>query len=323
MAEQAESGFGRTQAEFHEMVPFPYADSPWTEPPAVESFPAASPDFPGRKLAGQQAAASTVRPARAVFTQRYTYDGELGFTPERDSDTSESGRNPGDATQDSGKDSARELANQQLFEHLLASETQKAEERGRGKGMEAGLVLGREEATRQLQTERDRLVAQAAALVESFAANQQNWLHHFEREAAQLALAIAARILRREAQMDPLLLTGAVRVALGQLAATTAVRLVVPDQDRSLWEEALDRMPGLATRPQIAGDPRMELGECRMETDLGFADLGLWPQLKATERGFFERRGERSHNPGEGSSQDLGPDTAEDSLVVEEKAHAR
>ena len=36
----------------------------------------------------------------------------------------------------------------------------------------------------------------------------------------KLALAIAARILRREAQTDPLLLTGAVRVALGQLAAT-------------------------------------------------------------------------------------------------------
>ncbi len=35
----------------------------------------------------------------------------------------------------------------------------------------------------------------------------------------KLALAVAARILRREAQMDPLLLTGAVRVALGQLAA--------------------------------------------------------------------------------------------------------
>jgi len=35
-----------------------------------------------------------------------------------------------------------------------------------------------------------------------------------EHEVVKLALAVAARILRREAQMDPLLLTGAVRVAL-------------------------------------------------------------------------------------------------------------
>jgi hypothetical protein len=36
----------------------------------------------------------------------------------------------------------------------------------------------------------------------------------------------------------------------------------------------------------------MELGDCRMETELGSADLGLWPQLKEIERGFFDRVGE-------------------------------
>ena len=52
-----------------------------------------------------------------------------------------------------------------------------------------------------------------------------------EHEVVKLALAVAARILRREAQMDPLLLTGAVRVALGQLSASTQVRSRVPAAD--------------------------------------------------------------------------------------------
>ena len=47
---------------------------------------------------------------------------------------------------------------------------------------------------------------------------RDRYLHAVEHEVVKLALAVAARILRREAQMDPLLLTGAVRVALGQLS---------------------------------------------------------------------------------------------------------
>jgi flagellar biosynthesis/type III secretory pathway protein FliH len=175
---------------------------------------------------------------------------------------------------------------------LIAVESQKAEERGRIKGMEMGLAVGRDEMAKRLEAERDRLHSQAAKLVGSFAEERDRYFHQLEHDAVQLALAMTARILRCEAQMDPLLLTGAVRVALGQLAESTAVRLHVPTRDQPLWEEALARMPGLAVRPNVIGDPRMELGDCRMETELGSADLGLWPQLKEIERGFFDRVGD-------------------------------
>jgi flagellar assembly protein FliH len=190
-----------------------------------------------------------------------------------------------------------ESESHELFQQLLASETEKAEERGRLKGIEAGtergLALGREEMARQLRAERERLLAQAAALTQSFVAAREDHFHDLEQEAVKLSLAIAARILRHEAQADPLLLTGAVRVALGQLASSTTVRLRVPAQDEPLWKETLALLPGLVLRPQVIGDAGMELGDCRMETELGSADLGLWPQLKAIERGFFERGSER------------------------------
>jgi len=167
-----------------------------------------------------------------------------------------------------------------------------AEERGRSQGIEIGLAQGREEMSGEIRKERERLVAQAAALLGSFSEARENCLHHLEQEAVGLALAIAARILRREAQTDPLLLIGAVRVALGQLASSTTVRLKVPAQDQAMWEESLALMPGLAIRPKVIGEAAMELGECRMETEIGSADLGLWAQLKAIEKGFFYRLGD-------------------------------
>ena len=185
----------------------------------------------------------------------------------------------------------------------MGLECREAEERGRILGAETGLAMGRDEASRYLEAEQNRLHAQAAALTGSFAEAQAAYFHQIEGETVHLALAIAARILRREAQMDPLLLTGAVRVALGQLAESTTVRIRVPAPDEAMWQEALSLLPGISLRPQVIADQRMELGECRMETEIGLVDLGLWSQLKEIERGFFDRVAER---PADGASGQTG-----------------
>jgi len=184
---------------------------------------------------------------------------------------------------------------EERFQDLLALECRRAEERGRDRGREAGLeqgrLEGREETERRLRQEcegeRQRLAAQAAALLRSFAETRENYRRRLEEESARLALAIAARILRREALADPLLVTGAVRVALGQLAASTAVRMRVPEADLALWRESMAYLPNLPIRPEVVGDARMEPGDCRLETELGSADLGLSWQLQVLERGMF------------------------------------
>ena len=173
-------------------------------------------------------------------------------------------------------------------------------------GWQAGHAQGREEGVRQAQeavAAEDRASSEAALdrarhellrAVEDFHADRERYFHEVEQEAVRLALAIAARILRREAQMDPLLLSGAVRVALGQLGESTTIRLIVPEADRLLWEESLRLTPGLRLRPEVVGDARMELGECRIQTDFGGADLSLHEQLREIERGFFDRVPQRS-----------------------------
>ncbi len=102
-----------------------------------------------------------------------------------------------------------------------------------------GRQAERESAGPARQAEEKRRAEQVAELIQRFAEDRERYLHAVEHEVVKLALAIAARILRREAQMDPLLLTGAVRVALGQLSNTTEVKLRVPAADLELWSEAI------------------------------------------------------------------------------------
>ena len=116
-------------------------------------------------------------------------------------------------------------------------------------------------------------------------------MHEVEHEVVKLALAVAARILRREAQMDPLLLTGAVRVALGQLSGSTEVRLRVPAGELDLWADAIALLPNLALKPSVIAGEEMRLGDCMIETSLGSVDLGIRSQLGEIERGFFDRAG--------------------------------
>ena len=155
------------------------------------------------------------------------------------------------------------------LEKQLGEETRRSFEAGREKGR----LEGR-------QSERE---AQAAAL----AAAEE----HRVRQAAELALMVAARILRREAQMDPLLLTGAVRVALGQLSGSTQVRLRVPPAELALWTETILRLPKLAVKPEVLSGEGMRLGDCTIETEMGSVDLGVRSQLGEIERGFFDRVG--------------------------------
>ena len=134
--------------------------------------------------------------------------------------------------------------------------------------------------------------------VREFTASRDNYFARVEREVVELALAIASRILQREAQLDPLLLAGAVRVALGQLSETTAVELRVPASAREMWDETLRLMPNLPVVPTVVADSEMKDGECVLTTELGRVDLGVRAQLKEIERGFFDLLSHRAPSTG-------------------------
>lgn len=165
-----------------------------------------------------------------------------------------------------------------LAAELAAREKQFVQtlERTRQEAFEQGkrLVQGEQTAWRQESS------AALRAALESFRAHSEEYFARVEQEVVRLALAVAERILRREAQLDPLLLSGPVRVALGQLAESTEVRLRVPAGQEALWAEMVRLVPGLPVRPEVRADPGLAIGEAVLETHLGTVDLGVEAQLE-------------------------------------------
>jgi flagellar assembly protein FliH len=177
------------------------------------------------------------------------------------------------------------------WEQRLVEETRKAFEGGRERGRQEGRQAERDAQTASQVAAEQRRFHQAAELLEAFTQERERYLHAVEHEVVKLALAVSARILRREAQMDPLLLTGAVRVALGQLSGSTRVHLRVPATELDLWREAMALVPNLTVKPAVEAGDGMRLGDCVIETELGSVDLGIRAQLSEIERGFFDRAG--------------------------------
>ena len=186
---------------------------------------------------------------------------------------------------------AAEAVQRAEFESRLGEETRKAFEAGRETGRQEGRQAERESQAPAQAAAAQLRTRQAADLLETFAQARDRFLHAVEHEIVELARAVAARILRREAQMDPLLLTGAVRVALGQLSGSTQVKLRVPPGELDLWTEAIALVPNLALKPTVEPGEGMRLGDCTVETELGSVDLGIRSQLGEIERGFFDRPG--------------------------------
>jgi flagellar assembly protein FliH len=174
------------------------------------------------------------------------------------------------------------------FEQRLAEECRRSFEGGRDRGRQEALQEARDSYVAELKALEERRVCQHAELIENFSQARDSYLREVEREVVKLALEIAARILRREAHMDPLLLTGAVRVALGQLSESTEVKLLVPASELELWTAAIHLIPNLALQPAIQAGDKMRLGDCRIEAVQGSVDLGIRAQLDEIERGFFD-----------------------------------
>ncbi len=163
------------------------------------------------------------------------------------------------------------------------------EARARKEGRDEGLAQGLAEFEKKLAGEKQALV-QAVC---EFSRERETYFQRVEAEVVGLAVAIARKILHREAQVDPLLLAGVVRVGLDNVAAGTRVRLRVhPDQIQA-WHGFFSQQPNLKSLPELMGDATLGLGRCLLETELGSTDLTLETQLKEIEQGFFDLLAQR------------------------------
>ncbi len=151
-------------------------------------------------------------------------------------------------------------------------------------GRQQGVLECRSKFEEQLARERSA-VAQALA---DFACERAAYYQKIEAEAVQLALSIARKVLHREAQVDPALLMGIVRVALERIEGAAGVALAVDPQQAAGWRNYLKAHRGAEEMPQIVEDAALTAGQCELRTSMGTATLGLEVQLKEIEQGLMD-----------------------------------
>jgi len=163
------------------------------------------------------------------------------------------------------------------------------EVRARKEGRDEGLAQGLAEFEKRIAAEKQAL----AQTIREFARERETYFQRLESEVVGLAVAIARKILHREAQVDPLLLAGVVRVGLDNVATGSCVRLRVhPDQVQA-WRHFFSQQHDLNSPPELVGDATLGPGHCMLETELGTTDLTLETQLKEIEQGFFDLLAQR------------------------------
>lgn len=168
-----------------------------------------------------------------------------------------------------------------IADTAMVEMTRRADElvEARAEGHEEGVAEGEARHENDLEIERSAV----SALCTGFAKERKRYFVEIEGEVVKLALAIAARVLQREAAMDATLLKGVVKVALAKLGDVKGAVLRMHPEDVVAWDSAM-KHSGL----EITGDASMELGELRLEAAGSVAELGVATQLVEVERGFFD-----------------------------------
>jgi len=126
----------------------------------------------------------------------------------------------------------------------------------------------------------------AAALV-AFEAQRAEYYARVEAEVVQLALAIAAKILHREAQVDPMLIAALVRMTVEKMREGSSVTVRVGRGRAPRWKEYFAAQSCVA-KIEVVEDAELSEHDCMVETELGVANFGLDTQLKEVEQGFFD-----------------------------------
>ena len=155
-----------------------------------------------------------------------------------------------------------------------------------------------EEANERLRMERKRASEdtrdKVAEVIREFCEERSEYFRRAEGEVVQLVLSIARKILQREAELDPTLLSALVRIALDRMQCGSEVRIRVAAAEAELWRSC---QPNKESSPhwKIVADETLRPGDCVVETDLGSANFAFEAQLRDVEESFMQLL---AHRPG-------------------------
>jgi flagellar assembly protein FliH len=157
---------------------------------------------------------------------------------------------------------------------------------GAADGHAEGLARGHEEGRQQALADRAVELAELFASLSSAASELNAMRQRFESDAmhdvVELAIAIATKVAKRQAQIDPQVMVENLRAALALTGRGSEIRVAVHPSQRAVLEAALPSMklewPSL-NEGGIVGDETVAPGGCRVFTTHGRIDADLDAQL--------------------------------------------
>jgi flagellar assembly protein FliH len=156
-------------------------------------------------------------------------------------------------------------------------------------GVREGYIQAQQNLSKDLAAER----ATIAETLRGFETQMNGYYARVEVELVHLALAIAAKILHREAQVDRMLIAALVKVALEKLQQGTRVTVHVRPEEVTPWIQYFQEKMASRIHVDVKGDLSLETNSCVIETELGETELGIDAQLKEIEKGFFDLLAQR------------------------------
>ena len=153
---------------------------------------------------------------------------------------------------------------------------------------EKGLSEGKAAARAEFEKSVAELRSQISGAVRSFSKERADYFCRVEMEVVRLSLSIARKILHRESQLDPLVLTGVVHVALQKLNSETRVTIRARHEDVRFWKEYFKQSEDVFSGVNVMADPSLLQGHVVLETEFGTTEISFDMQLKEIEQGFFD-----------------------------------
>ena len=144
-----------------------------------------------------------------------------------------------------------------------------------------GFQLGYEEGLRHAAAEQADTITRISALLQGVASDTEALIRRLESQVVELALAIAEKVIAREARIDPELILNVVRSALSEVNDVSELRIRVNPDDVPLldnrWQEMLPR--SIAERSELVADELVDRGGVLVESRIGYVDSQLKTRL--------------------------------------------
>lgn len=156
--------------------------------------------------------------------------------------------------------------------------------------LEQGLREGEARAKAAMEALLEQTRGSLLRAINLFSVEKTQYFRGVEAETVRLALAIARKILHREAQLDPLLLAGIVRVALDRMQAGSHVTLRASQDSVETWRTYFREKKHETGdhEVQVVADDALASHVCVLQAEAGNMEISLERQLQEIESGFFD-----------------------------------